>query len=635
MSRLQMYKNSFTAGEISPRLLGRGDLSAYENGAAILRNVFIHPTGGLSRRSGLRFVDTARGTGRMVSFEFNTEQIYLLVFTDLFVDIYKNGVKTATITTPWTVAQIPQISWTQSADTLFVVHPDVAPKKITRTSDTLWSIGDITYYADDTSGRIFQPHHKFTDDSVSLSPSGTSGTITLTASVNVFVSGHQGVRMRVGNKEVEVTSVISATQVQATVKEALASTTATKDWEEQAFSAVRGWPVSVSFHQDRMVFGGSRDLPNRLWLSKSSDLFNHDLGTGLDDEAIEFAILSDQVNAVRAVFSGRHLQVFTTGSEIMVTGDPLTPGNIQLHRQTRIGSPVDRIVQPRDVDGVTLFVPRNGPELREFIFSDVAQAYQSNDLAMLAHHLLNDPVDQDYDQKNRLFHMVMKDGTIATVTIFRTEQVTAWTLQQTQGTFLSVAMAGNQAYVLVARNNGVFIEVFDDTMNVDSGLAGTDTIAKTVWSGLNHLEGETVKVLADGAVRGDKVVVGGAVSLDQPTLTIQTGLGFTHTVEPLPPSLQTPRGGTQGGRVRAIAITFRLQDTVALRLDTGRGFKDVPFNKFGANVLDVQPPSFSGDKKIRALGWRHGGTGPLWRIEHDAPSPFTLLSVTTEIGING
>ncbi len=635
MARLQMYKNSFTAGEISPRLLGRGDLSAYGNGAAMLRNVFIHPTGGVSRRSGLRLIDTARGTGRILSFEFNTEQIYLLVFTDLFVDVYKNGVKTATIATPWTIAQIPQINWTQSADTLFVVHPDVAPRKITRTSDTVWNISDITYYADDTSGRIFQPHHKFADDAVTLSPSATSGTITLTASTGFFVPGHQGTRMRIGNKEVEITNVISATQATALVKEPLASTAATRDWEEQAFSPPRGWPVSVSFHQDRMVFGGSRDLPNRLWLSKSSDLFNHDLGTGLDDEAIEFAILSDQVNAIRAVFSGRHLQVFTTGSEIMVTGDPLTPGNIQLHRQTRIGSPVDRTVLPRDVDGVTLFVPRNGPELREFIFSDVAQAYQSNDLAMLAHHLLNDPVDQDYDQKKRLFHMVMKDGTIATVTIFRSEQVTAWTMQQTQGTFLSVAMAGNQAYVLVARKNGIFIEVFDDAMNVDSGLAGTDTTAKTVWSGLNHLEGETVKVLADGAVRGDALVSGGAISLNDPALNIQTGLGFTHIIEPLPPSLQTPRGGTQGGRIRPIAITFRLQDTVAFRLDTGRGFKDVPFNKFGANVLDTQPPSFSGDKKIRALGWRQDGTSALWRIENDAPSPFTLLSVTTEIGING
>ena len=130
----------------------------------------------------------------------------------------------------------------------------------------------------------------------------------------------------------------------------------TPDFEEPAFSALRGWPVTVAFHQDRLVIGGSRDLPNRLWLSKAGDLFNFDLGEGLDDEAIEFPILSDQVNAIRGVFSGRHLQVFTSGAEWMVTGDPLTPTSVQARRQTRIGSVVDRYVPPKNVDGATLFV---------------------------------------------------------------------------------------------------------------------------------------------------------------------------------------------------------------------------------------------------------------------------------------
>jgi hypothetical protein len=181
-------------------------------------------------------------------------------------------------------------------------------------------------------------------------------------------------RFRIEQREIEITAVASGMSATATVKETLKSTNAVKDWEEPAFSSRRGWPVSCGFHQDRLVIGGSRDLPNRLWLSKSADLFNFDLGEGLDDEAIEFAILSDQVNAIRGVFSGRHLQVFTSGAEFMVTGDPLTPGNVQLKRQTRIGSPTQRYIPPRDVDGATLFVARSGRELREFLFADVEQA---------------------------------------------------------------------------------------------------------------------------------------------------------------------------------------------------------------------------------------------------------------------
>ncbi|NQV46130.1 MAG: hypothetical protein HQ501_14555, partial [Rhodospirillales bacterium] len=293
MARIRTYKTNFTAGEISPHLLGRGDLRAYDNGAKTLSNVFIHPTGGVRRRSGLRFLDTLPGKARLITFEFNTEQVYLLALSDAMLDIYRDDVHVAGIATPWTGSQLDQINWVQSADTLLIVHPDVPPKKVTRTSDTTWLLNDWTFI--DENNRIYQPHHKFADDDVTLTPGATTGSITLTASADTFVPAHVGTRFRLIDKEVDITAYTSATLVQAMVKETLVSAAATKDWEEQSFSAVRGWPVSICFHQDRLVIGGSRDLPNRLWMSKSSDLYNFDLGSGLDDESIEFALLADQV----------------------------------------------------------------------------------------------------------------------------------------------------------------------------------------------------------------------------------------------------------------------------------------------------------------------------------------------------
>lgn len=304
MPRLTTHKSNFTAGEVSARLLGRSDLRSYANGAAKLRNVVIQPTGGVARRAGTRFVDMAPGPGRLIAFEFNTEQTYLLCFSHLQIDVYTDGIKTATITAPWTDAQTAKLAWVQSADTLLVVHPDTPPKKITRTSHADWQITDWVFA--ETGNRIHQPHHKFAAADVTLDPTGTSDTITVAASAPVFDAGHVGTRFRLANKEIEITAVASATSATATVKETLASAVATKDWEEQSFSPVRGYPATVTFHQDRMVIGGSRDLPNQIWMSKSSDLFNFDLGEGLDDEAIEFALLSDQVNACVAVFSGRH-----------------------------------------------------------------------------------------------------------------------------------------------------------------------------------------------------------------------------------------------------------------------------------------------------------------------------------------
>jgi hypothetical protein len=631
MSRVRIQKTNFTAGEVSPRLLGRSDLRSYENGAAKLRNVFIHPTGGLSRRAGLRYVDSVPGPGRLISFEFNTEQVYLLVFTDGTVGVYRTGIKVAEFATPWTEDHLRQINWTQSADTLLVVHPDIPPKKITRTSESEWRISDWVF--SEVNGRIYQPHHKFAGDDVTVQASGITGQITVTASEDVFVPDHSGTRLRIADKEVKIISVLSARTVRANVNQSLVSTSQTKDWEEQAFSPVHGWPVSVTFHQDRLVIGGSRDLPNRLWLSKSADLFNFNLGTGLDDEAIEFSILSDQVNAVRAIFSGRHLQVFTSGAEWMVAGAPLTPSSIELHRQTRVGSPIDRIVPPRDVDGATLFVPRTGEQLREFLFTDVEQAYQATDLAVLAEHLIVSPVDMDFDKSSRLFHVVMGSGTLATLTVYRAEQVSAWTLQETAGAFRAVVTVGNETYVMVERSGSMSIEVFDSGFGVDSGLAGTSSTAKSSWSGLDHLEGQTVKILADGAVRIDGQVENGAVFVGEPATSVQVGLGYVHNIQPLPPSAPSI-GGSEGRKVRPIAITFRLWETAALHLDTGRGLVDVPFKRFGNTLLDAPLSGFRGDKTVRALGWRSDDPSPLWRIEQDTPLPFTLLSVSTEMSVN-
>lgn len=633
MVHIRVDKTNFTAGEISPRLFGRGDLTAYANGAKELRNVFIQPTGGVTRRDGLRFLDTLRGDGRLIAFEFNTQQVYLLVFTNLKMDIYRDGVNIADIDVPWTIDQIRQINWTQSADTLLIVHPDVPPKKITRTSDNDWSVNDWTFFTE--NARIYQPMHKYADDETTLGASGVEGAVTLTASADHFVADHVGTRFRLQNKEVEITAVASATSATAVVKETLVGAKATKDFEEQAFSAARGYPIAVCFHQDRLVIGGSRNLPNRLWLSKSADLFNFDLGEGLDDEAIEFALLSDQVNAIRYVFSGRHLQVFTSGAEWMVTGDPLTPGTVQLNRQTRIGSPVDRTVPPRNVDGATLFVQREGFGLREFIYSDVEQGYQSNDVAILSRHVGSIPVDQDYDQANRFFHIVMANGGLSTLTVFRAEKVTAWSRQITDGDFKSVAVANELSYVIVERNGRCLLERFDPDLKVDAGLSGAEKTGKTTWSGLSHLEGLETRIMADGAIRENITVKGGAVALAEAARDIQIGLAFSHVIEPLPPSASGGRSAGPGMKYRPISITFRLKDSSALRLDSGRGYSDISFRKFGHGLLDRAVPVFTGDKKIRTIGWRRDGIDRLWRIEDDAPMPFTLLSVTSEISVNG
>ena len=631
MTRTRQVKSNFTAGEISPDLLGRGELVSYANGAATMQNLFVYPTGGVTRRDGLQYIDSVAGYGRLIPFEFNAQQTYLLVLTGNQIDVYDEDVKIASLSTPWPTNDISQVAWTQSADTLLLVHPNYHPKKLIRNNLGAFDLTDWVFFADENI--IYQPYYKFAGSEVTITPSGTMGTITLTSSADVFEPLHAGTRLQVVGKQVEIISYDSPTVVTVNVIEDLPDTATTIDWFEQAYSSVRGYPTTVAFHQDRLIIGGSRDLPNRLWFSKSGDLFNFDLGIGLDDEAIEFAILSDQVNAIRGVFSGRHLQVFTSGAEWMVTGTPLTPATVQLNRQTRVGSVINRYVPPVTVDGATIFVADNGQEIREFLYTDIEQAYSAVDLALASRHIPVNIVDQDYDQYRRLIFVVRADGKFATMTLYRSEQVRAWTLHDTQGHVHSVSVVGQNTYLLVERNGEFYIEKFDEQTLLDSTLMGETQVPKSTWSGLDHLEGLSVTVIADDIVLDDSyTVTNGAVTLDDAATKVQIGLAYTHVLEPLPLAFSN---GTAGRKTRLIEAIFRVHETQALRLDVGRGLKDVPLKQFNEDdILDVPPPIVSEDIRVRALGWLKDGRQPYWRIEQDVPYQFTLLSSAVEIKIN-
>jgi len=624
MPIIKRTKTNFTAGELAPELLGRADLRAFENGARRLRNVVIQPTGGVARRPGLHHVAILPGMARLLPFEFNTEQTYLMVLTDGKLAVYAADLKIAELIAPWTETMLPQIGFTQNADTLLLTHPDMHPQKLQR-SNTGWSITPWSF----TQEAFF----RFAAPEVTLTPSALNGTITISASAPAFAVEHIGVRLRIGGKRVLVSAVNSPSTIIATVEQALTATAATKDWEEAAFSAARGWPITCCFHQDRLVIGGSRDLPNRLWMSRTGDLFNFDPGTGLDDQAIAFSLLSDQVNAIRGVFSGQHLQLFTSGAEWMVTGDPLTPANIQINRQTRVGSPVDRLVPPVDVDGSTLFVSRGEQGVYEFAYTQVQQAYQANDLAILGRHLIKAPRAMAYDQRARLLHLVMEDGALATLTLYRAEQVTAWTRQETNGAFRTIAEVEGTLWCVVERAGGIALERFEDGLMQDAALTGTSITPKSTWTGLAHLNGREVSILADGAVRPNMIVANGAVTLNAPATQVAIGIAFMHEIEPLPADLITPNGSATGPS-RLVAVTFRLLETPALNVDLGQGARAVPFRRFNNDHFDAPLMPFTGDASLRGLGWRRDRLAPLWRITGDAPLPLTLLSVTTEIRMN-
>jgi hypothetical protein len=220
----------------------------------------------------------------------------------------------------------------------------------------------------------------------------------------------------------------------------------------------------------------------------------------------------------------------------MVTGDPLTPASVQILRQTRFGSRSDRYIPPVNIDGATLYCARSEREIYEYLYTDLEAAYTSSDLALLSHHVVEKPVDQDYDQNNRLLFIVREDGGFATLTVYRAEAISAWTQHKTNGNVKSVAVVGEEVYMLIEREGAHLIELLDADLNLDSALSGQIENAALTWSGLNHLEGQSVSIVADGALLDQQMVQGGSVTLSEPAKMVQIGLPYTHKIKPLPPN---------------------------------------------------------------------------------------------------
>jgi hypothetical protein len=635
MTRAFVTQTSFTAGEIDPRLLGRTDLRAYGNGARRLRNVVVETTGGIRRRPGLRHVAPAAGSGRLIAVELGAAGSFLLAFSDFQVDVHDGATKLATLVTPYPEAQLARLVWAQRQNQLVLTHPDVPPQLISRSDGGVWTIEELGFASSDI-GLSAAPFARFVEPDVALQGDATSGAVNLVASAGVFTANHLGGMVRIKGVQIDLTNIVSSTQATGLIRanQDPMFTGATTDWDELAFSEARGWAATVTFHQSRMVFGGSRDLPNALWMSKTGRFSDFDLSDGLDDEAIEFRLASADLQAIRALVPGRHLQVFTTAGEWIVTGTPLTPTNIQVEQQSHVGSPEERYVPPRDVDGATLFASRNGREIREFLFTNTELAYQSADLALLARHLVQDPVDQVFDQRRRLFLIVMADGSLATIAIYRNADIAAWSLLTTAGSFLSVAAVGGETFFLVERDGAISIERFDDNLQVDAGLSQQSSVTTTVWSGFDHLEGQTLAVVADGQAVEPATVIGGEITLVVAAQEMKAGLPFLHEIEPMPAAPALGRGIPLDVAYRPVRLTLRVFETQSVRIDTGDGLREIPLHRIGEGPQDRGPAPFSGDLSLRALGWRRGADQPPWRIEQDAPLPSTILSVTTEVKVN-
>ena len=221
MAKASPAFTNFTAGELSPRLDGRTDLSKYLNGVKKMENLIVHPHGGASRRPGTKFVREVKNSAhncRLIPFEFNVTQAYILEFGDEYFRIHKDGGTVVDgssdpieVTTPYGEDELADLKFTQSADVMYLVHPLFAPRKITRTSHTAWSIAEVAFERG--------PMQDDNTSAVTFLASARTGNVNVTASSSTFVSTDVGRLIKVHDGVTKITSLTSATVVATTVQE--------------------------------------------------------------------------------------------------------------------------------------------------------------------------------------------------------------------------------------------------------------------------------------------------------------------------------------------------------------------------------------------------------------------------------
>lgn len=640
----------FVGGEVSPILKGRIDQSFYFKALSQARNVYIYPQGPAKRREALEFIaqTPSNAVVRLISFSFNTEQDYLLEFSDERVRVFKDDVLVADYQTSddpdiaaLTADVVQEMGFTQTADTLILTHPSMQPINVTRTSHTVWTFSKITFSN--------MPVYAYggvtvTQPTRTLTPSGTTGEITLTLGGAFWTTAHVKQYVVANLGLIFITEYVSATVVKGFVVSDLSSASAvgSGDWDletgyEDVWSATRGWPAHVTFFKSRMYLaGGAR--PQTCWVSVVGDFFNFDQGAADDDEGFEFTLDDDGVNAINNLFAGRTLQIFTRGGSFFIrssTTKPITPVNIVdlVEKANKTGT---EAVRPVLIDGATITVEDGGAVIRDFLYNDVEQSYSSDSRSDFGEHLINDPVDMGVRLAKEgipfdHLYIINSDGSCAVLNTKRKVEFDAWSGFDTEGLFLRIAVVGKEVYFHTEReiNSSTVrsIEKLNGDLYLDYSKTATSGTPTDSWTGFTHLANHTAVVRGDGFNFQDSDVDGsGNFTSSEEAEDIEAGLFFAPLIEPLSPDVEIKNVGTMTGEWRKICwVKMLFQDTDEIIVKRGSKTYRPPWRYFGDNLLDQPPPKFSGWKKVFCDGVSEE---PTIQITQDVPGDFMILSMT-------
>ena len=658
MPRFVDIQSNFSTGELDPLLRSRIELDQYNNALAKATNVLIQPQGGLRRRPGTKHIlelpnssTPSAGNGvRLVPFQFSVSDSYMLCFTHQRMYVIKNGAVIAAINggannylaTSITSDMVDDMCWTQSADTLIVVHPDLQPVKIVRGgTDATWTATAITF--DNIPKYAFTI--AYSNPAGTLTPSAVSGNITLTASSAVFSAGDVNQYINATPQgRAKIIQYVSTTVVNVITEYPFFNTTAIANgnWEKESgyevvWSSTKGWQRSVSFHEGRLYFGGSKSRPSTIWGSKIGLFFDFVPTESLDDDAVEATLDTNELNVITDILSARDFQVFTTGGEFYVpqnATDPVTPLTFIFKNVSRNGMKPGTRVQ--SVDTGTVYIQRQGKSLNEFVFSDSQLTYITQRISLMSGHLLKSPQRialrraSSTEEADLLLMTNDTDGTMAAFSIMRSQQITAPSEFTTDGSFIDVGVDVTAIYTVTKRTfnsvNRYFIELFSYDVFTDCSFTGA---AAATATGLPHI-GKALNVITDGIPQSNETVSGGgSVTFDRASTTsYEVGLPMTVYVKTMPVDIKLQTGTRLSFKKRIVEISAVLKDTQHMIINS----QPIAFRLFDNPMLDAAEPTYTGIKRVNGvLGYSREQA---IEVEQNLPLKMTLLGLDYRVAVN-
>lgn len=500
----------------------------------------------------------------------------------------------------------------------------------------------------------------------------TTGSIKPTHSEGAEYDGNPGVQWQFqdpGYGWCEITAFTDANTVTATVLSRLPDQTvlvgnATTRWAFGSWGSVPGYPSNVTFFRDRLVFARASD--RKLWFSVAGDYENfRDRDSGgvvTADMSISIEVQSDQANRIQYLMPADALIIGTAGGEHicreLTDSEPFGPANATIVKSSEYGS---KSVPPMRAGDSILFVQRSGRKLREITYDALQDGYKTTDLSVLAPHMVpkgKSIVHLAYQQEpHSIVWAVLSDGGLRGFTFNREQDVTGWHRHPVGGAFGSGSAVvecietvpsptddRDDLWMIVKRtvdgSTVRYIEFMqaeyesgddqEDAFYVDCGLT-YDGAAATTISGLDHLEGQTVKVLVAGATHPNKTVASGAITLER-----SSGGGKVHIGLSCPAKLATMRlnagaadGTAQGKTKRINRVVVRLMDTLGGEMGPEEDETDEILFRSGSDAMDEAVPIFTGDKDI---AWRGGyeKEAIVWYVNDD-PLPATVVAIMPQV----